>query len=183
MPTRCYILVFGWKSYDRSRTTGVMGSIEIAPNGRSGPEHAEASRFQARGKSMRVSRLALMVILIFRLLLAPLAAETQQAARIPSVGILRHGTSDALGTSIEALRQGLRELGDVEGQTIALESRFGAQRAMQAQVIEFRSPAELEGVLRQVTRRRRAPLSRCLHRCRLAARSPSPNSAPGTVFR
>ncbi len=77
---------------------------------------------------MTVSRLALMVILTFGLLSVPLVGKAQQAARIPSVGILRHGSSDTRGTSIEALRQGLRELGYVEGQTIALEYRFSGQR-------------------------------------------------------
>ena len=63
------------------------------------------------------------------LLAEPLAAEAQRAARIPSVGILRHGTVDKTVGSIGALREGLRELGYVEGQTIALEYRFSGQKA------------------------------------------------------
>jgi putative ABC transport system substrate-binding protein len=77
---------------------------------------------------MTVSRLDLMVILTIGLLSAPLVGKAQQAARIPSVGILRHGTPDVTGTSIVALRQGLRELGYVEGQTIVLEYRFSGQK-------------------------------------------------------
>jgi putative ABC transport system substrate-binding protein len=53
----------------------------------------------------------------------------QQAAKIPSVGILRHGTSDKTVGSIGVLRQGLRELGYVEGQTITLEYRFSGGKA------------------------------------------------------
>ncbi len=79
---------------------------------------------------MVTSRLTLMTAtLTLGFLAASLAAEAQQAARIPSVGILRHGTSDKTGGSIGALRQGLRELGYVEGQTIALEYRFSGQKA------------------------------------------------------
>ena len=73
--------------------------------------------------------LILTVTLTVGLLAAPLAAQAQQAARIPSVGILRHGTFDNTVGSIGALRQGLRELGYVEGQTIALEYRFSGQKA------------------------------------------------------
>jgi putative tryptophan/tyrosine transport system substrate-binding protein len=62
-------------------------------------------------------------------LAAPLAAEAQPPTRIPSVGILRHGTIDKTVGSIGALRDGLRELGYIEGQTIALEYRFSGQKA------------------------------------------------------
>ena len=62
-------------------------------------------------------------------LTVPLVAQAQRAARIPSVGILRHSTVDKTVGSIGALREGLRELGYVEGQTIALEYRFSGQEA------------------------------------------------------
>jgi ABC-type uncharacterized transport system substrate-binding protein len=52
------------------------------------------------------------------LLAAPLAAEAQQARKVPRVGILL--LSDAQSVP-DAFRQGLRDLGYVEGQTIALE--------------------------------------------------------------
>jgi putative ABC transport system substrate-binding protein len=76
----------------------------------------------------RVERRGFIVGLL-ALLGAPLAAQAQPVARIPSVGILRHGTSDTTVGSIGALRQGLRELGYVEGQTIALEYRFSGEKA------------------------------------------------------
>jgi putative ABC transport system substrate-binding protein len=55
------------------------------------------------------------------LLAAPLAAEAQQARKVPRVGILL--LSDAQSVP-DAFRQELRELGYVEGQTIALEYRW-----------------------------------------------------------
>jgi len=76
-----------------------------------------------------MTRRSLPLILVLAFLSVPLAAEAQQAARIPSVGFLRHGASDKTYGSISALRQGLRELGYVEGQTIALEYRFSEQKA------------------------------------------------------
>ncbi len=69
----------------------------------------------------------MIVSLILALLAAPLAAWAQRAARIPGVGILRHGPFDKTVGAIGALREGLRELGYVEGQTIALEYRFSGQ--------------------------------------------------------
>ena len=57
------------------------------------------------------------------LLLAAPLAEAQEARRIPRVGVLA-GQSPEGFPPILALRQGLSELGYVEGQTIALEWRW-----------------------------------------------------------
>lgn len=56
------------------------------------------------------------------LLTAPFAAEAQ-AARVPRIGYLAPSLSPEASRLIAAFRQGLRELGYVEGQTIALELR------------------------------------------------------------
>jgi putative ABC transport system substrate-binding protein len=57
---------------------------------------------------------------------APLAGEGQHAANIPRVGFLSPSSLSDPRTSryFQALRQGLRELGYVEGQNIAIESRW-----------------------------------------------------------
>jgi putative ABC transport system substrate-binding protein len=57
------------------------------------------------------------------ILAAPLAAEAQQAGKVPRVGVLllSDGAQESVGG---AFRKGLRELGYVEGQTIALEYRL-----------------------------------------------------------
>jgi len=52
---------------------------------------------------------------------APLAAETQQAGKGPRIGWL---STSARGLFDTAFRQGLRELGDVEGQNITIEWRW-----------------------------------------------------------
>jgi putative tryptophan/tyrosine transport system substrate-binding protein len=54
----------------------------------------------------------------------PLAARAQQAAKIPRIGFL------GFGARVEALREGLRQLGYVEGKTIVIEFRL-AERAEQ----------------------------------------------------
>jgi len=57
------------------------------------------------------------------LLAAPLAADAQQPGTVPRVGVLG-GQSPELSPPILALRQGLSELGYVQGQNIALEWRW-----------------------------------------------------------
>jgi putative tryptophan/tyrosine transport system substrate-binding protein len=55
---------------------------------------------------------------------APLAAEAQPSAKVPRIGLLSV-LSPALGESkAESFRQGLRELGYIEGQNFLLESRW-----------------------------------------------------------
>jgi putative tryptophan/tyrosine transport system substrate-binding protein len=77
---------------------------------------------------MRLIGLAL--ILVVSLALAPLAAEAQQAAgkRVPRIGYL-DGAPLSANSRIEAFRQGLRELGYVEGRDIAIEWRSAEGKA------------------------------------------------------
>ena len=57
---------------------------------------------------------------------APLAAEAQQAGKVPRIGFLSFSSLSDSRTAlfVEAFRQGLRELGWVEGQNIAIEYRW-----------------------------------------------------------
>jgi ABC-type uncharacterized transport system substrate-binding protein len=55
---------------------------------------------------------------------APNRARAQQAAKVPRVGFLSP-LSLATDTRLESFLQGLRELGYVDGQTIAIKFRFG----------------------------------------------------------
>jgi putative ABC transport system substrate-binding protein len=61
-------------------------------------------------------------------LATPRAAETQQTGKVPRIGFLSGQSSPDLARQLEAFRQGLRELGYVEGQTIAIEHRFAEGR-------------------------------------------------------
>jgi len=56
-------------------------------------------------------------------LAAPLAAEAQQARRIYRVGVLEVRAVGSNATNLAAFRQGLRELGLVEGQNLLIEYR------------------------------------------------------------
>jgi putative tryptophan/tyrosine transport system substrate-binding protein len=63
--------------------------------------------------------IGLAVVLALSLILALLAAEAQQAGKVSRVGFLRVGPPPT--EWIDALRQGLRELGYVEGQNLVIE--------------------------------------------------------------
>jgi putative ABC transport system substrate-binding protein len=63
---------------------------------------------------------ALLVVLNF-------PAEAQQAKKVPRIGFLR--SSDYPSAYMEAFKQGLRELGYVEGQNIAIEYRYAEGKA------------------------------------------------------
>ena len=70
--------------------------------------------------------LGLLVTLTLGLLVVPLAAEAQPAGKVPRIGVLMQGVPPgASGDELDVFRQGLRDLGYVEGQTIALEVRWG----------------------------------------------------------
>ena len=57
----------------------------------------------------------------------PLAAYAQQPAKVPRIGFLHFG-SPGPSPEIDAFRQGLRNLGYVEGTNIHIEYRFASGR-------------------------------------------------------
>ena len=77
---------------------------------------------------MRFTISGLVVTLALGLLASASAAQAQQPAKVPRVGVLSD-ESTALGpVPSGAVRDGLRELGYVEGQTIAVEYRYSEGR-------------------------------------------------------
>ena len=67
----------------------------------------------------KLGSIALSVMLIA----LGLPAEAQQVKKIPMIGYLAAGSLATM--NINGLRQGLRELGYVEGKTITIEYRYG----------------------------------------------------------
>jgi putative ABC transport system substrate-binding protein len=62
------------------------------------------------------------------LVAVPLAAGAQQVAKVPRIGFLSSRSPAETAPYSEAFRQGLRELGYVEGQNVAVEYRYAEGR-------------------------------------------------------
>jgi putative ABC transport system substrate-binding protein len=80
---------------------------------------------------MRLKTVRLVVMLALVILTAPLIAEAQPSANLPRIGILLTGAPPPApdhSMSLGAFRQGLRDLGYVEGQNIILEFRYAEGR-------------------------------------------------------
>ena len=73
--------------------------------------------------------IGLAVVLALSLTVASLAAEAPSVGKKPRIGVLMlPPRAGAGGTYIQALREGLHELGYVEGQNLLLEIRWAEGR-------------------------------------------------------
>jgi putative tryptophan/tyrosine transport system substrate-binding protein len=73
---------------------------------------------------MWYSAVGCLVTFALSMLVAPLAAVAQPPVKVPRIGWLSLGAPSGTPYLLDAFRQGLRELGWVEGQNIAIESRY-----------------------------------------------------------
>ena len=97
-----------------------------------------------------MDRRAFLATLTGGLLAAPLAAEAQPVGKVARIGYLVTGSLESLEpTRVDALRQGLREHGYVEGQNLVIEYRAADGRVE-------RLPA-LAAELARLTLRGRSP--------------------------
>jgi ABC-type uncharacterized transport system substrate-binding protein len=70
------------------------------------------------------------VLTLCAMLFAPCSfAEAQQPKKVPRIGFLTSGFPVAVAHLLEGFKQGLRELGYVEGQNVLLELRYGEATA------------------------------------------------------
>ena len=72
---------------------------------------------------VRLRTIGLISILAFGLLAASLPAEAQQAGKVYRIGYLAPVSASPFSPRTKAFREGLRELGYVEGQNIVIEYR------------------------------------------------------------
>ena len=78
---------------------------------------------------MRFARLAALAVVPLVVLVTSLAAEAQSTVKVPRIGYLAGGwLSNPPHPAGQAFREGLRELGYVEGRNILLERRFAEGR-------------------------------------------------------
>ena len=65
--------------------------------------------------------------LVLSIMLAPLAADGQQAAA-PAVGVLSSGSAEPFAPLVAAFRDGLKDAGYVEGRNVTIEFAWAAGR-------------------------------------------------------
>ncbi len=113
----------GWRQDGTAccrRSTGAFG----------GQSRAKLDGDWTSTRLVTLSRIARAVAfaLGLALLAAPVAATAQPAGKVQRVGLLGAGSSAGSQANAEGFRQGLRELGWVEGRNIVVEYRFAGGR-------------------------------------------------------
>jgi putative ABC transport system substrate-binding protein len=108
----------------------------------------------------RANTLMTTIAIVACLLLAPLSAVAQQAGKVYRIGYLHQGHRTKADSRISGFRQGLRDVGYVEGQNITVEYRFAnGRRARLAKLA-----AELAGMRLDVIVAATTPSTRALKR-------------------
>ena len=77
---------------------------------------------------MRRSTVGIILVLVLGCLVAPRAAAAQPPVKVHRIGVLGITSAADTAFTIEALREGLRELGYVEGRNLTLEYRSAEGR-------------------------------------------------------
>jgi len=80
----------------------------------------------ARSRFLRLHRAVALALVVFAL---PVRLDAQPAPKVTKIGLLTPSSPAGSGHLVEAFRQGLRELGYVEGTTFVVEARYGDGRS------------------------------------------------------
>jgi len=79
-----------------------------------------------------MKRVFVVVTLVLSCMAGPLGADAQSLAPVPRIGVLRFAGAVGSAQFMASFRQGLRELGYVEGKNIAIEWRFADESSGRA---------------------------------------------------
>jgi putative ABC transport system substrate-binding protein len=79
---------------------------------------------ESRGKQVVMATKVIVVLVVGLMLASVCLADAQQPAKFHRIGVLVPNTAALFSTNADALRQGLRELGYVEGQNLGIEYRY-----------------------------------------------------------
>jgi putative ABC transport system substrate-binding protein len=73
---------------------------------------------------MKSGQVTCFLMILLGVVLAPLVAEAQGPTKVARVGWMSRGGPTAKDANMDAFRQGMRELGYVEGQSFVMEPRY-----------------------------------------------------------
>ena len=97
-----------------------------------------------RSKQTVVTRKTIIVVWLIASACASFRlAEAQQPVKVPRIGFLTGLSASDISARIEAFRQGLRELGYIEGKTIVIEYRNAEGRFDRTSTLAGRTRAAL----------------------------------------
>src|SRR5437762_4147490 len=105
--------------------------MSVQRRGRVGMFLTAAARFEAAGRVLMKRRelIALLACGAAAPSVAwPLAARAQQSP-VPVIGFMDIRSADAIAERLRGFRQGLREIGFSEGETVAIEYRWGENKS------------------------------------------------------
>jgi ABC-type uncharacterized transport system substrate-binding protein len=71
-----------------------------------------------------MKKAAVSILGVVVLLAVAVIAEAQQPTKVPRIGFLSASSPSSVSVRVEAFRQGLRELGYVEGKNIVIDWRY-----------------------------------------------------------
>jgi putative ABC transport system substrate-binding protein len=86
-------------------------------------------RVWARRSELIDGRLPFIVTVTLMIFASAFAADAQQPKKVPRIGFLATVSPSTISDRVEAFRQGLRELGYVEGKNIMIEWRYAEGKA------------------------------------------------------
>jgi putative ABC transport system substrate-binding protein len=88
---------------------------------------------------MKSRQVALLLVTVLVAVLATIVADAQAQAKVARIGWMSRGNPTATDLNMDAFRQGMRELGYVEGQTFVMEPRYagGKRELMPEQAAEL----------------------------------------------
>jgi putative ABC transport system substrate-binding protein len=121
-----------WHMQQREQPQGGSGDGGGTPpmtpmRSKIGSAHGERRHLGGRHEAttLALSALGVIVTLVLGILVVPVATEAQQPAKkVHRIGYLTGASAAAESSSVEALRQGLHDLGYVEGQTSSMAYRW-----------------------------------------------------------
>ena len=88
---------------------------------------------------MKPWEVTFLLMIVLGVALAPLVAQAQAPSKVARIGWMSRASPTAKDQNMDAFRQGMRELGYVEGQTFVMEPRYAAGKSelMPEQAIEL----------------------------------------------
>jgi len=80
-------------------------------------------RSDNRKSAIQNRKWAGLFVIVLALTVCGAGAEAQQPMKIPRIGLLVASNPSATSDRVEAFRQGLREIGYIEGQSIVIDTQ------------------------------------------------------------